>query len=241
MFYLHPEEKQLLDTLVQTNALGALLFFRKEESEQDRAKALRQRDNTFERLVEVASLHAFSVSHRLQGMTVRSGVSPSRVRFLKDLEAKEDRIALKIRTADCYVVDRKSQTIALAHPRRSLRKFQSLLEIVFEGRSFGAPTPYCFEGRLPSQLPRAGFGELGGCKQFEDIEEVAIALYFAGKQPGTETVVAQFGLRREKYDKKKWRKLKADDGTIQDYLKAHGTYWLHAAMPDMGTPAHLLR
>lgn len=237
-FHLHQEEKQLLSTLRQARALWALLFFREKEREQE--VALWRPESTFERLVEVASIFVF-LSPIHKGMTLRFGLSPYSVRFLKDLETEGKRIALKIRTNDCYAVDRKSRTISLAHPRDSLRKFKVLLETVFEGSGFGAPIPYCFEGRLPSQLPEGGFGALGGCRQFDDIEEVVVTLYFDGKQSGTETVVAQFGLKREKYDRKKWRRLKANDGTIQDYLKVHGIYWLHPKMPDMGTPAHLLK
>ncbi len=241
IFHLHLEEEELRRLWARGSELASLLFFRKLELEQEAAGSLATPVGTFERLVEVASLHAFSVHPRRAGMTVRYGVAPPRVRFLKGLEIVEERITLRIRTQDCYEVDRGNRSISLAHPRRSLGKYKLFLEYVFGETGLGKSVPYCYEGALPIELPVGGFSDLGGCKQFVEIREVVVVLYFPGRESGTEIVVAQFGIERDRYDRKRWRRLKADDGTFQDHLKAHGTYWLHGEMPDMGTPAHLLR
>ena len=78
-------------------------------------------------------------------------------------------------------------------------------------------------------------------KDFKKMNEVILALYFPGKG-SSEVVIARYGIKRDKFDRaKNWRRLKAKDGTFQDYLKTHGTYYLHKDMPDKGTPAHILK
>ena len=245
IFHLHQEEEELRRLRAGGSELASFLLFRRLEQDQEAAGSLATLAGTFERLVEVVSLQAFSVHPRRAGMTVRLGVAPSKVRFLKDIEIVEKRITLRIRTEDCYEVDWANRSIYLTHPRRFLGKYKLLLEYVFGEVGgevgIGRSVPYCHEGALPAQLPSGGFSDLGDCQQFGQVEEVVVVLYFPGKESGSEMVVAQFGMERDRYDKKRWRKLKADDGTFQDHLKTHGTYWLHPEMPDMGTPAHLLR
>ena len=78
-------------------------------------------------------------------------------------------------------------------------------------------------------------------KDFKKMNEVILALYFPGKG-SSEVVIARYGIKRAKFDRaRNWGRLKAKDGTFQDYLKTHGTYYLHRDMPDKGTPAHILK
>lgn len=224
-YHLHPGEGELWSQEAQSYGLWSLLAFRREEAEQEEAEALSTRENTFERFLEVKALRSFYVHPRLKGMTPRPFLAAGNARFLKSIEVTGDELTLNMRRNDCHEVDILQETLSLTHPRKTLEGLKGFMEFVYRDDRFGKlPPPWC---------------EL--CYEFDRIDEVTIALYFPGGEEGTETVIARFGLGREFYDRDKWKKLKASDGTFQDFLKSHGTYWLHPDMPDMGTPAHLLR
>ena len=223
--YLYSEEKRLVQQQAKREELGSLLTFRRQEEEQVQAGALSTRRDTFERIVEMATLWAFNVWPRREGMTRRPFLKAGDVRFLKGIEIERDKLTLRIRTDDCFDIDFKRETVSLAHPIRTLENLKQLAWVVFLQDRVGRAMLFCFEM----------------CNQFDQINEVVVAMYSPGKQSGTETVVAQFGIGREHYDERRWRKLKVKDGTFQDFLKVNGTYWLHPEMPDLGTPRHLLR
>ena len=223
--YLYSEEKRLHHQAVKGEELRSLLAFRRQEEEQAQAGALFTRKDTFERLVEMATLHAFDVWPRLKGMTRRPFLTAGDTRFLKGIDRERDRLTLKIRTNDCYDIDFKRETVSLVHPLRTLENYKQLVGTVFLEERLGKALLFCFEM----------------CNQFDQISEVVVAMYYPGEQSGTEIVVAQFGIRREHYDERRWRKLRVKDGTFQDFLKVNGTYWLHPEIPDLGTPRHLLR
>ena len=77
-------------------------------------------------------------------------------------------------------------------------------------------------------------------EKYSRISEIEFSIYYIGSTRGTEQLIAKFGLSRNSVQSTSFAKLRHKDGTFQDYIKQSGTYWLHQAIPDMGTPAHLL-
>lgn len=230
---VHPEEEQAKIQFQQAARLSQVVIFREAESEFEDSGALFTKRGSFERLVELAVLWKFRPSEK--GEIFRAGLEPVRiidgkkildgVKLIKNIDFTDGRLTVSLRAgSDSYNIDIfGDEKITLTHPVRTMKASHSIILNLFnEKRSF-----YLF----PRDLR----------KEFTKINEVIFVLYFPGKGSG-EVVLARYGIKRAKFDlTKNWRKLKAKDGTFQDYLKTHGTYYLHKNMPDKGTPAHILK
>ncbi len=230
--WFHPEEKHAYNQYFQAARLGQVVTFRESESQYEDSYALSTKRGSFERLVEIAILWEFRPSE--EGQIYRLGLEEIRivdgkemldgVKLIKNIDFTDGRLTVSLRAGvDSYnsniFGDRK---ITLTHPVNTMKESHDFIWGLFNEDSSFHYFPEKFR------------------KDFNKINEVIFALYFPGKGSG-EVVIARYGIKRTKFDRKKWRKLKAKDGTFQDYLKIHGTYYLHKDMPDKGTPAHILK
>lgn len=230
--WVHPEEEQAKIQFLKAARLSAVVRFREAESEFEDSGALYTKRGSFERLVELAILWKFRPSEK--GEIFRRGLEEIRiidgkkmldgVKLIKNIDFTGGRLTVSLRAGrDSYNIDVFGDgKITLTHPVGTMKKSHSLILNLFnKKRSF-----YLFTEDLR--------------KEFTKINEVIFVLYFPSKGSG-EVVLARYGIKRAKFDSRKWVRLKAKDGTFQDYLKTHGTYYLHRDMPDKGTPAHILK
>lgn len=230
--WFHPEEKQAYNQYFQAARLSKVVRFREAEAEFEDSGALSTKRGSFERLVELAILWKFRPSE--EGQIYRLGLEEIRivdgkemldgVTLIKNIDFTDGRLTVSLRAGvDSYnsniFGDRK---ITLTHPVNTMKESHDFIWGLFNEDSSSYYFPKEFR------------------KDFNKINEVILALYFPGKGSG-EIVIARYGIKRTKFDRKKWKKLRAKDGTFQDYLKTHGTYYLHRDMPDKGTPAHILK
>ena len=230
--WFHPEEERAYNQRFQAARLDNVVRFREAEAEFEDSGALSTKRGSFERLVELAILWKFRPSE--EGQIYRLGLEEIRivdgkemldgVKLIKNIDFTDGRLTVSLRAGvDSYnsniFGDRK---ITLTHPVNTMKESHDFIWGLFNEDSSFHYFPKEFR------------------KDFNKINEVILALYFPGKESG-EIVIARYGIKRTKFDRKKWRKLRAKDGTFQDYLKTHGTYYLHRDMPDKGTPAHILK
>ena len=220
-FHLFPEENQLWNQEIRVRQdLSPLWHFRTEEKALEQEGALSTHYNGLERAAEVLAFHAFDMPLRRRGM-VRRPSPIGDARFVKGIEFDGATLTLRIRTRDCYELDYSAGTLSLAHPIESLDDFRYFSAILF------GETRWHRLSTSPFEL----------FKQFDQVKEVFVELYFPGKESGSEKVIAQFGLPRTRFDQDRWSKLTSRDGSFQDHLKTFGTYWLHPEMPDMAAPS----
>ena len=225
--WFHPEEETAWKALDELGAIHNLAQHKRMEAEYADRGALFTREGTFERLVELAILEKFSV---YEGRVRRLGFDREGSRgekFVKNIDYSNGILTVLLRAdSDAYDIDFRNGEITPTHPIKTMRRSQKFFAFVFNPRGAGWPRSLT--------------------KEFQKVKEVNITLYFPGER-ADEIVIARYGLTRKAFEAivkppaKKWAKLKAKDGTFQDFLKVHGTYYLHREMPDLGTPAHLLR
>ena len=222
--WFHPEEEQAYNQRFQAARLDNVVRFREAESQYEDAGDLSTKRDSFERLVELALLWEFRSHHDALIYLLYGGES---YRFVKNIDFTDGRLTVSLRAKDSYSIDLSDGTVEPKHPVDTIKNSHDFIQLLFTKYSTGVPI--YFRKEL--------------AKDFDKVDEVIIALYWPATivKSGEDYLVARYGIRRAKFDREKWRKLKAKDGTFQDYLKMHGTYYLHKGMPDKGTPAHILK
>ena len=143
-----------------------------------------------------------------------------KLRVVKNISVEDGRLTINMRPEPDDIVKRdySAGQISFIHPVGLLKNFRYL----------------CYQ--LWSTRPSEWL-----VKRFRGIEEIELVVYYPGGQSGTENQIARFGIGRKALEGTSWRDIHPRDGTFQDLLKKKGTYWLHPEVPDMGTPAHLVR
>lgn len=143
-----------------------------------------------------------------------------KLRIVKSISVEDGRLTINMRPEPDDIVkkDYSAGQISFIHPVDLLKNFRYL----------------CYQ--LWSTRPSEWL-----VKRFRGIEEIELVVYYPGGQSGTENQIARFGIGRKALEGTSWRDIHPRDGTFQDLLKKKGTYWLHPEVPDMGTPAHLVR
>ena len=223
--WFHREEEDAWNLVLKCRGAWNLAIFKVGEAEYEGRGALFTREGTFERLVEYAVLKEFGNYH---GTVSRFGFANEGSlddKFVKDIDFENGILTVKLRAeSDAYDINYRAREIKPTHPIKTMRNSRDFFAFVFN----------------PRDWPKS----VG--KTFQKVKQVNIALYFPGEH-SSEIVAARYGLTRTAFDAivkqrgSKWGKLKAKDGTFQDFLKVKGTYYLHREMPDLGTPAHVLR
>ena len=142
------------------------------------------------------------------------------LRIVKNIYVEDGRLTINMRPEPDDVVKRdyNAGQVSFIHPVDLLKNFRYL----------------CYQ--LWSTRPSEWL-----VKRFRGIKEIELVVYYPGGQSGTENQIARFGIGRKALEGISWRDIHPRDGTFQDLLKKKGTYWLHPEIPDMGTPAHLVR
>ncbi len=223
--WFHREEEDAWNLVLKCRGAFDLAIFKTIEADYEGRGALFTREGTFERLVEYAVLKEFG---NYFGTVSRFGFANEGSlddKFVKNIDFENGILTVKLRAeSDAYDIDYRAREINLTHPIKTMRNSQDFFAFIFN--------------------PRGWPKSIG--KTFQKVKQVNIALYFPGEH-SSEIVAARYGLTRTAFDAivkqrgSKWGKLKAKDGTFQDFLKVKGTYYLHREMPDLGTPAHVLR
>lgn len=223
--WFHQEEEDAWNLVLKCGGASNMAIFKEIEAEYEGRGALFTREGTFERLVEYAVLKEFG---NYYGTVSRFGFANEGSlddKFVKNIDFENGILTVKLRAeSDAYDINYRAREIELTHPIKTMRNSRDFFAFVFN--------------------PRGWPKSIG--KTFQKVKQVNIALYFPG-QHSSEIVAARYGLTRTAFDAivkqrgSKWAKLKAKDGTFQDFLKVKGTYYLHREMPDLGTPAHVLR
>ena len=225
--WYHPEEEIAYNENRILSKIARMAKYKTMERKYADQRALLTREGSFERVVELAILEKFY--HVQDGHVSRIGLDESgsrSKRFVKDIDFSNEILTVSLRAgSDAYDMNYRTGAVTLTHPIRTMRYSKGFFGFILNAN----------QDRWPESIN----------ENLRKVNEIVIALYFPG-QRADEIVVARYGLKRSIFEatlkqRRKWAKLKAKDGTFQDFLKVHGTYYLHREMPDLGTPAHVLR
>ena len=235
-----PKPKKLEEAVVDSVALYQTRFYqtldqvktetramlRIEEAEWDSMGFFRYEKGTVERAAEMQAIHwvfgAGPVNDwRSEPVVEYSFLKGGRkFRIVKNISVENGRLTINMHTEPYGIVKRaySAGNVSFSHPLKLMRDFRQL----------------CYN--LWSTHPNEW-----DVKRFRGIKEIELVVYYPGGQSGTETPIARFGIGRKALEGANWGDIGAKDGTFQDLMKKKGTYWLHSEVPDMGTPAHLVR
>ena len=213
---------QTLDRMkTETSAM-----LRIEEAEWDSMGFFCYEKGTVERAAEMQAIHWVFGAGPMNDWRSEPVVDYSflksgrKVRIVKNISVENGRLTINMRTEPYDIVKRaySAGSVSFSHPLKLMQDFRQL----------------CYS--LWSTHPNEWLVE-----RFRGIKEIELVVYYPGGQSGTETPIARFGIGRKALEGANWGDIRTKDGTFQDLMKKKGTYWLHSEVPDMGTPAHLVR
>ena len=222
----HPKNLRLRDLVFMGVKIGTDAMLRIEEAEWDSMGFFRYEKGTVERAAEVRAIRwvfgAGPVNDwRSEPVVEYSFLKGGRkFRIVKNISVENGRLTINMHTAPYDIVKRaySAGSVSFSHPLKLMRDFRLLC--------------YNLWSTHPSEW---------SVKRFRGIKEIELIVYYPGGQSGTETPIARFGIGRKALEGANWGDIRTKDGTFQDLMKKKGTYWLHSEVPDMGTPAHLVR
>ncbi len=221
----HPKKLRLTDLQLLADKIQIFADFGIEEAKWDSMGFFRYEGGTVERAAEERVIQwAFRAPHLTRESKPVVDYSflkrGRKLRVIKNISVENGRLTINMRLEPDGIVkkDYSAGSVLFIHPVELLKNFRRL----------------CYD--LWSAHPNEWL-----VKRFRSIKEIELVVYYPGGQSGTENQIARFGIGRKALEGANWRDIGAKDGTFQDLMKKKGTYWLHPEVPDMGTPAHLVR
>ena len=219
----HPKNLRLRDLVFMGVKIGTHAMLRIEEAEWDSMGFFRYEKGTVERAAEVRAIRWVFGAGPVNDWRSEPVVEYSggrKLRIVKNISVENGRLTINMHTEQYDIVKRaySAGSVSFSHPLKLMSDFRLL----------------CYN--LWSTHPNEW-----SVKRFRGIKEIELVVYYPGRQSDTETPIARFGIGRKALEGANWGDIRTKDGTFQDLMKKKGTYWLHSEVPDMGTPAHLVR
>ena len=222
----HPKNLRLRDLVFMGVEIGTHAMLRIEEAEWDSMGFFRYEKGTVERAAEVRAIRWVFGAGPVNDWRSEPVVDYSflergrKLRIVKNISVENGRLTIDMRPEPDDIVKRdySAGSVSFIHPIKPLKDFRQLC--------------YNLWGTHPSEW---------SVKRFRGIKEIELVVYYPGGQSGTENQIAKFGIGRKALEGANWGDIRTKDGTFQDLMTKKGTYWLHPEVPDIGTPAHLVR
>ncbi len=221
----HPKNLRLFELKMIADKIRIFADFGIEEAKWDSMGFFRYEKGTVERAAEERvvqwTFRAPHLTRESKPVVDYSFLKRGRkLRVIKNISVENGRLTINMRPNPDEIVKRDYSVgkVTFIHPVKFLNNFRRL----------------CYD--LWSTHPNEWL-----VKRFRGIKELELVAYYPGDQAGTENQIARFGISRKALEGANWRDIRAKDGTFQDLMKKKGTYWLQPEVPDMGTPAHLVK
>ena len=216
MFGSDPILKDAWNTQMKLNGLDADIYLKEKEIEYTSKHWIRYPARSLERMFEIIIIDWYKSDVLMNEGSVfdysfiRRGLRKS---IVKNIEFSNGKLSISLRADPDDFVDLnyRERSIDYKHPLKFMREFRSLLIAMWRSK---------WEYNI---------------EKYSRVAEIEFSFYYAGSRSGTEQIIAKFGLTRNAVQSTSFAKLRHRDGTFQDFIKQKGTYWLHQAIPDMGT------